>query len=184
MPHHTACLNWCSRLSRSPTVAIAPSALPKTSSLMGMHGSICVRTCLKRRLRSSSTGPGPSGFASTLSATRSCPSHDDPSRRLGHARRRQLIRRRFPEGRLGPFWRHFYDTIRSSGVVGHALACLLIIGERMRNAYIEENAVLAGLAATPEDWPWSSATKAKLLEHAPPQRRSEPTRPRSRHLGR
>ena len=67
--------------------------------------------------------------------------------------------------------------------MGHALACLLIIGERMRNAYIEENPVLAGLAATPEDWPWSNATKAKLLEHAPPQRRSEPTCPSSRLLG-
>jgi REP element-mobilizing transposase RayT len=27
-------------------------------------------------------------------------------------------------------------------------------------AYIEENPVAAGLAATPEDWPWSSATRA------------------------
>jgi len=27
-------------------------------------------------------------------------------------------------------------------------------------AYIEENPVSAGLAATPEDWPWSSATRA------------------------
>jgi cellobiose-specific phosphotransferase system component IIB len=26
--------------------------------------------------------------------------------------------------------------------------------------YIEANPVSAGLAATPEDWPWSSATKA------------------------
>ena len=27
-------------------------------------------------------------------------------------------------------------------------------------AYIEENPVSAGLAATPEEWPWSSATTA------------------------
>jgi hypothetical protein len=35
-----------------------------------------------------STNPDPSGFASTWSVTRSCPSHEDPSRRLGHAFRR------------------------------------------------------------------------------------------------
>ena len=62
-------------------MAIAPSVPPKTSLLKGIHGSSCVRTCLKRRLRSSSTSPGPSGFVSTLSATRSCPSHEGPSRR-------------------------------------------------------------------------------------------------------
>ncbi len=81
------CLNWCSRLSRRPMVAIAPNALPKTSSRKGVHGRSCVRTCWKRRLRSSSTSHGRSGFASTLCATRSCPWHEDPSRRLGHASR-------------------------------------------------------------------------------------------------
>ncbi len=35
-------------------------------------------------------------------------------------------------------------------------------------AYIEENPVSAGLAATPEDWLWSSATRAGKLKHAPP----------------
>ena len=38
-------------------------------------------------------------------------------------------------------------------------------------AYIEENPVSAGLAATPEDWPWSSAGTGKL-KHAPPERRN------------
>jgi hypothetical protein len=41
-------------------------------------------------------------------------------------------------------------------------------------AYIEENPVSAGLAATPEDWPWSSATgQAKACPtHASSTRRS------------
>src|ERR1035438_2208219 len=75
------CLNWFSRLSRRPTVAIAPNALPKTPSPKAAHGRSCVRTCWKRRLRSSLTGHGPNGFAYTLGATRSCLSHEDPSRR-------------------------------------------------------------------------------------------------------
>jgi REP element-mobilizing transposase RayT len=54
-------------------------------------------------------------------------------------------------GRTGqPFWQHeSYDHwVRN-------------VREFQRiAAYIEENPVLAGLAATPEDWPWSSATRA------------------------
>src|ERR1017187_6702879 len=79
--------NWCSKSSRKPTADIALSALPKTSSLREIRGSSCARTCLRRRQRSFSTNPDPSEFASTWSVTRSCPSHEDPSRRLGHASR-------------------------------------------------------------------------------------------------
>src|ERR1700722_13600423 len=39
----------------------------------------------RRRRHSSSTDPGPNGFASTSSATRSCPSYEGSSRRLGYA---------------------------------------------------------------------------------------------------
>jgi REP element-mobilizing transposase RayT len=54
-------------------------------------------------------------------------------------------------GRAGePFWQHeSYDHwVRNEREF------------RRTAAYIEENPGLAGLAATPEDWPWSSATKA------------------------
>jgi REP element-mobilizing transposase RayT len=54
-------------------------------------------------------------------------------------------------GREGePFWQHeSYDHWVRSQRELHRIA-----------AYIEENPVSAGLAATPEDWPWSSATRA------------------------
>ena len=54
-------------------------------------------------------------------------------------------------GRAGePFWQHeSYDHWVRSQKELHRIA-----------AYIEENPVSAGLAATPEDWPWSSATGA------------------------
>ena len=49
-----------------------------------------------------------------------------------------------------PFWQHeSYDHWVRSPKELHRIA-----------AYIEENPVSAGLAATPEDWPWSSATRA------------------------
>jgi len=54
-------------------------------------------------------------------------------------------------GRMGqPFWRHesFDHWVRSEWELRRIVA------------YIEANPVSAGLAATPEDWPWSSATKA------------------------
>ena len=54
-------------------------------------------------------------------------------------------------GRAGvPFWQHeSYDHwVRSQKELNR------IVG------YIEDNPVSAGLAATPEDWPWSSATRA------------------------
>jgi type I restriction enzyme R subunit/putative DNA methylase len=49
-----------------------------------------------------------------------------------------------------PFWQHesFDHWVRSAWELQR------IVG------YIEANPVSAGLAATPEDWPWSSATKA------------------------
>ncbi len=54
-------------------------------------------------------------------------------------------------GRTGAFWQHeSYDH--------------WVRNEREFNrivAYIEENPVSAGLAATAEDWPWSSATRAR-----------------------
>ena len=54
-------------------------------------------------------------------------------------------------GRTGEqFWqRESYDRWVRSPKELHRIA-----------AYIEENPVSAGLAATPEDWPWSSATRA------------------------
>jgi putative transposase len=53
-------------------------------------------------------------------------------------------------GRAGaPFWQHeSYDHWVRSQKELHRIA-----------AYIEENPVSAGLAATPEDWPWSTATR-------------------------
>ena len=49
-----------------------------------------------------------------------------------------------------PFWQHeSYDHWMRSQKELHRIA-----------AYIEENPVSAGLAATPEDWLWSSATRA------------------------
>ena len=55
-------------------------------------------------------------------------------------------------GRAGaPFWQHeSYDHWVRSQKELHRIA-----------AYIEESPVSAGLAATPEDWLWSSATRAK-----------------------
>ncbi len=54
-------------------------------------------------------------------------------------------------GRTGAFWQHeSYDH--------------WVRNEREFNRivlYIEENPVLAGLAATAEDWPWSSAARAR-----------------------
>jgi REP-associated tyrosine transposase len=68
-------------------------------------------------------------------------------------------------GRAGaPFWQHeSYDHWVRSQKELHRIA-----------AYIEENPVSAGLAATPEDWPWSSATgQAKACPtHASSTRRS------------
>jgi REP element-mobilizing transposase RayT len=54
-------------------------------------------------------------------------------------------------GRAGaPFWQHeSYDHWVRSPKELHRIA-----------AYVEENPVSARLAATPEDWPWSSATRA------------------------
>jgi REP element-mobilizing transposase RayT len=54
-------------------------------------------------------------------------------------------------GRAGePFWQHeSYDHWVRNEREFQRIA-----------AYIEENPVSAGLAATPEDWPWSSATRA------------------------
>ena len=54
-------------------------------------------------------------------------------------------------GRTGePFWQHeSYDHWVRSGRELQRIA-----------GYIEENPVSAGLAAQPEDWPWSSATAA------------------------
>jgi putative transposase len=54
-------------------------------------------------------------------------------------------------GRAGePFWQHeSYDHWVRNEREHQRIA-----------AYIEENPVSAGLAATPEDWPWSSATRA------------------------
>ncbi len=54
-------------------------------------------------------------------------------------------------GRTGePFWQHeSYDHWARSERELHQIT-----------AYIEENPVSAGLTATPEDWPWSSATRA------------------------
>jgi hypothetical protein len=68
-------------------VAIAPNALPRAFSRRRILGTSCVRTLWKRPLRTSSTGHGLSEFASTSSATRFSPSHEDLSRRLGHASR-------------------------------------------------------------------------------------------------
>ena len=53
-------------------------------------------------------------------------------------------------GRAGePFWQHeSYDHWVRNERESQRIA-----------AYIEENPVSAGLAATPEDWPWSSAAK-------------------------
>jgi REP element-mobilizing transposase RayT len=50
----------------------------------------------------------------------------------------------------GPFWQHeSYDHwVRNEREFQRIAAC------------IEENPVSAGLAGTPEDWPWSSATRA------------------------
>ena len=49
-----------------------------------------------------------------------------------------------------PFWQHeSYDHWVRSQKELHRIA-----------RYIEENPVSAGLAATPDDWPWSSATSA------------------------
>ena len=54
-------------------------------------------------------------------------------------------------GRAGePFWQHeSYDH----WVENAKEFCRIV-------AYIEENPVKAGLSATPEDWPWSSAARA------------------------
>ena len=54
-------------------------------------------------------------------------------------------------GRVGqPFWQHeSYDHWVSNEKELQRIA-----------AYVEENPVSAGLAATPEDWPFSSATAA------------------------
>jgi putative transposase len=50
----------------------------------------------------------------------------------------------------GPFWQHeSYDHWVRNEREFQRIA-----------AYIEENPVSAGLAGTPEDWPWSSATRA------------------------
>jgi REP element-mobilizing transposase RayT len=58
-------------------------------------------------------------------------------------------------GRTGePFWQHeSYDHWVRTAKELHRIA-----------TYIEENPVSAGLTATPEDWPWSSATRASSSE--------------------
>jgi putative transposase len=62
------------------------------------------------------------------------------------AREANLVLRRVGQ----PFWQHeSYDHWVRNEKEFQRIA-----------AYVEENPVSAGLAATPEDWPWSSATAA------------------------
>jgi type I restriction enzyme R subunit/putative DNA methylase len=62
------------------------------------------------------------------------------------AREANLLLRRVGQ----PFWQHeSYDHWVRNEKEFQRIA-----------AYVEENPVSAGLAATPEDWPWSSATAA------------------------
>src|SRR5438105_15825772 len=77
------CLNWYSRLSRSPTAATAPNALLKTSSPKGRRGRNSGRTFWRRPPLTFLTGRGLIEFVSTLSATRSYPWHETSSRRVG-----------------------------------------------------------------------------------------------------
>jgi hypothetical protein len=77
-----ACLNWCSKWSRSPMAVTAPNVSRKASSRRGIRGTSCARTSSRRPLRSFLIGPALNEFASTLSATKSCWWHEDPSRRF------------------------------------------------------------------------------------------------------
>lgn len=83
--------NWSSRSYRSPTAVTAPNASPKASSPKRTHGTSCARTCWRRPRHTSSIDPGLSGFASTLSATKSSRWHEDSSRRFRQPPRRPLV---------------------------------------------------------------------------------------------
>lgn len=56
-------LNWYLKLSRNPTGAIAPNALPRTSSRKAIRGTNCATTYLKRPPRSFLIDRGLRGFA-------------------------------------------------------------------------------------------------------------------------
>jgi len=73
-------------------------------------------------------------------------SEDALQRAIGEAHRRYTRRVNFREGRRGPLWQ------------GRFASCPLDEPHTLAAArYIEQNPVRAGLAATPWDYPWSSA---------------------------
>src|ERR1039458_3224872 len=107
------CLNWCSKLSRKPTGAIAPSALPKTSSRREKRGTSCITTLWKRPPRFSSTARAPIEFAFIWSTTKPCPSLESPTRRVGPASRRHAVQAMALSGGAQGREPHHFGNVRT-----------------------------------------------------------------------
>ena len=78
MPYHVRMAELVFEVVQEADGGYCAECLTENIFTEGIHGSSCAKTCLRPRRHSFSTDPDPSGFASTWSVTRSCPSHEDP----------------------------------------------------------------------------------------------------------